>query len=131
MSILNLLAAALGSLVPQNTMVAATSGTATGYGTNPPNTPSFGTLAPTTSKGGNSVALLCSATGTGFEFWLQSASSLGQSYFTTLTIWGPGIGVVKLSSSAATYAYATYSKWTWASGGPTLSSGNTYYFRLD
>jgi len=119
------------AFTPHNTMVAGVNGTLTGFVTSSWSPPGAGTMSPSTDPGAHQIVECGSQSGSlGFVYFLFSAASLGQSYFTTFQIQGSDIGLVSLASSAATYSYDgtnQHSVWTWPHAtSPILTSGNSY-----
>jgi len=111
-----------------NTMVAGNVVAFVGYANSTFDPPGYGTLSPGTDAHGYQIVECGVQNGVGLEYWLNSGSSLGQSYFTTFQIYGSDIGLISLASSAATYSFSSpYSVWKWSSVAyPTLTSGNSY-----
>lgn len=112
-----------------NTMVAGTQSSLTGYVNATFDPPGCGSISPTTDVGGHTIYSVENSAGSSFNYLLHTFSNLGQSYFTTFEIYGSDIGLVKLLSSAATYVYNSGTgncTWSWSSGIPTITSGNTY-----
>ena len=120
---------ASGGLTPQNTIVAGTNGTETGFD-NAINA-NIGSITPSTA-GGIPVNQL--VTQSGKIYFALKGDTVPQNQFTTLTVWGPGYPAQKFSSASATFVQHVsaplYTQWSW-SVTTAFTSGDTYYMRLD
>lgn len=86
---------------------------------------SLGSISPTTDSNGHTISQLYTFLNTGTGVYtttlsIASSSSLGATYFTTLTI-----NAHSLAASSASYAYSGgNSTWTWASTGALTATGS-------
>lgn len=100
-------------------MTAAVSGLVAGYSSGL----SLGSISPSTDKNGNTIDRLdTSSGGITLNFAIDSASSLGMSYFTTLNV-----GALAFASASSVFQFnAGVNLWQWSTGAPVFVSGSQY-----